>query len=609
MQGNNSEIEAKLKLLPDNFGIYLMKNAEGDVIYVGKASSLRSRVRSYFQKGSRNTAKVHLMVSNVADIDWILTKNEVEALLLECNLIKKYKPKYNIRLRDDKHYPYLCVTMSELFPRVIVVRRSKQDKNRYFGPYTDALAMRKSLKLIRKIFKIRSCNKKIQADSDDKPCLNLHLNQCEAPCAGRISDVEYAEIVKNMCSFLSGQQEELIDLLEKRMNEASKNLEFEKAAKFRDQEIAIKSILEKQSVISSDMLDRDIIAVIVDNESAFVLLLITRNGKLIGRDNFIMDGIIDESHEQIISEFIKQHYQNASSIPKEILVSHEPLELSAIKNMMRDKYNKSVDIIHPKRGDKYKLLKMAMDNAAENYERDFQLQISSNVSADEDLNELMTILELDGIPNRIEAYDNSNIQGYDAVSSMVVFKKGMPSKSNYRRFKMKMSGRPDDYANMREVITRRLAEHKSGNKRFAELPDLIVIDGGPGQLNSAFESMITMGYNIPMISLAKRFEEIYTIHLKKPILLKRDSNALRLLQRIRDEAHRYAITYHKTIRDKSTRKSILDAIPGIGNEKRKALIKKFGSAAGVKRASIDELITTPGISKVLAQNIYEHFHS
>lgn len=603
-----AEIEAKLKLLPDKPGVYLMKNADGKVIYVGKAISLKNRVRSYFQRSQSNGPKVQLMVAHVADIDWIVTENEVGALLLECNLIKKHKPKYNIRLRDDKHYPYLCVTQSELFPRVIVARRVKQDKNRYFGPYADASAMRESLKIIRKVFKIRSCNKKLFGGEHDKPCLNFHLNQCEAPCSGRMGPEEYAEMVKDMCSFLSGHHDDLADHLEEQMKLASDNMEFEKAARYRDQVFALRTILEKQTVISTDMENRDIIGAIIDNDSAFIQLLIIRSGKLIGREHFMMDGASDEPLGVVVGEFIKQYYQESTSIPREILVSHEPPEREFIEEWLSNMCKSSVRIMEPKRGEKHQLVKMALENASETAEREFRLQMSSDATAADDLMQLQSVLGLDAIPERIEAYDNSNIQGYDAVSSMIVFKSGIPAKSEYRRFKIKLTDHPDDYANMREIIGRRFAEIDSGNRKFSEQPDLVLIDGGPGQLRAAYEAMRAAGYNVPMISLAKRLEEIYTIASAKPILLPRDSDALRLLQRIRDEAHRFAISYHKSLRNKSTQKSVLDTISGVGNARRKALIKRFGSVAGIKRASLDDLLSVPGITKQVAQAIYDHFN-
>lgn len=585
-----------------------MKNEQNEVIYVGKAISLRNRVRSYFQKGQTHPTKVQVMVSHICDLDWIVTESEVEALMLECNLIKKHHPRYNVRLRDDKHYPYLCLTMSEVFPRVIITRRIKQDGNKYFGPYADAGSMRESLILIRKIFKIRSCNKKISITDQDKPCLNFHMKQCEAPCSGRITKDEYSELVKDVSSFLEGRQETLAAHLESEMTSAAERLEFERAAKYRDQAQAIRTLLDRQKVISTDMTEQDIIAAAILDDSACIQLFTVRSGKLTGRDRFFMDGALDENPEQIINEFMKQYYRDSAYIPKEMLLSHEPQESETLKEWLSSKRKTKVALLVPKRGEKHNLVNMALENAADAIERERQLKMSSDATASDDLDDLLQVLSLDTIPARIEAYDNSNIQGNDAVSSMVVFVDGKPAKSQYRRFKIRMSTQPDDYANMREVISRRFIQYTSENEKFADLPDLLLIDGGIGQLNAAQDAMKECGFDIPMISLAKRFEEIYTTTSTQPLLLSRDSRALRLLQRIRDEAHRFAVTYHKTLRDKSVKRSTLDSIPGVGDMRRKSLIKHFGSVAGIKRASIEELESVSGINKNIAQVIYEYFN-
>lgn len=608
-QDTQEQIANKLRLLPDKPGIYLMKNEQDEVIYVGKATSLRSRVRSYFQKGQTHSTKVQVLVSHIRDLDWIVTESELEALMLECNLIKKHRPKYNVRLRDDKHYPYLCLTLSEMFPRVIVTRRIKQDRNRYFGPYANASSMRESLILIRKIFKIRGCNKKIAIEDHDKPCLNFHMKQCEAPCSGRISSVDYLELVGDATSFLEGHQEILAAHLETEMTTAAENLEFERAAKYRDQAQAIRTLLDRQKVISTNLTEQDIIAAAVLDDSACIQLFTVRSGKLTGRDNFIMDGAFGESSEQIINEFLKQYYRDSAYIPKELLLSHEPAEVEMIREWLTLKREMKVSLITPKRGEKRNLVKMAMENAVDAIERDHQLRMSSDATSADDLNDLSEVLSLDAQPKRIEAFDNSNIQGTDAVSSMVVFVDGKPEKSQYRRFKIRMTSQPDDYANMRESISRRFAEYSAGNNKFTILPDLILIDGGIGQLNAARIAMDEQGFIIPMVSLAKRFEEIYTTTSTKPLLLPRDSRALRLLQRIRDEAHRFAVTYHKTLRDKSIRKSILDNIPGVGDVRRKALIRKFGSVTGIKGASLEEIESVSGISKNVAQSIYDFLNA
>ncbi|MHB1458508.1 MAG: excinuclease ABC subunit UvrC [Armatimonadota bacterium] len=608
-QDIQATISDKLRLLPDKPGVYLMKSEQSDVIYVGKATSLRNRVRSYFQKGQTHSTKVQVLVSHIEDLEWIVTESEVEALMLECNLIKKHHPRYNVRLRDDKHYPYLCLTLSEVFPRIIVTRRIKQDKNRYFGPYADAASMRESLILIRKIFKIRSCNKKISAEDQDKPCLNFHMKQCEAPCSGRITKDEYSELVRDVSSFLEGHQETLAAHLETEMASAAESLEFERAAKYRDQAQSIRTLLNRQKVISTDMTEQDIIAAAILENSACIQLFNVRSGKLTGRDRFFMDGALDESPEEIINEFIKQYYRDSAYVPKELLLSHEPIEYETLKEWLSSKRKTKVSLIIPKRGEKHNLVKMALENAVDAIERENQLKMSSDATSADDLDDLQQVLDLESAPLRIEAFDNSNTQGTEAVSSMIVFVNGKPDKSQYRRFKIHMTTQPDDYANMREVVSRRFTEYSADNEKFAVLPDLLLIDGGIGQLGAAQDAMKERGFDIPMISLAKRFEEIYTTTSTQPLLLPRDSRALRLLQRIRDEAHRFAVTYHKTLRDKSVRRSTLDSIPGVGDMRRKALIKKFGSVAGIKKASLEEIESVSGINKNVAQVIYDYFNS
>ena len=682
------ELREKLRHLPDKPGAYMMKDDRGDVIYVGKAASLRSRVRSYFRKGQAHPPKVLVMTSKVKDVDWLVTDTEVEALMLECNLIKKHRPHYNVRLRDDKHYPYLCVTTSEPFPRVLVVRRVKQDGNTYFGPYADSSALRESQRLIRRTFRIRSCNKKLVGGEQDRPCLNLHMKQCESPCSGRITRIEYAELVKDTCLFLEGRAESLAARLEREMASAADNLDFERAARLRDQIGAVRKLIERQKVISTDETDQDVISVLADGVSTCVQLLFVRSGKLVGQEHFFLEGAAEESAESSLSEFMKQYYQRATYVPGEVFVSHDPAEREIIERLLSLKRGSKVRLAHPRRGHKRRLVEMAAENAA--------LAMARSGSGDEqeeaakDLEALRQALGLPEAPARIEAYDISNVQGKEAVGSMVVFERGVPAKSRYRRFKIRTSDQPDDCAMMREVLTRRLAQVAAGDPKFAPLPDLILVDGGRGQLNAALEAVssqrpaassqppaassqqpgtrsqwpgasaetsapekpVTQGelpprpqagegrgegvtarertalrqaqdesagsqpsaishqpFGIPVISLAKRLEEIYTPASAHPLLLPRESRALRLLQRIRDEAHRFALSYHHKLREKTVRKSVLDSIPGIGAQRRKALIRKFGSVAGVRRASLEELLCVPGMMRSTAQAVYEALHS
>ena len=621
----DDNLREKLKHLPTDPGAYLMKDSHGEVIYVGKAASLRSRVRSYFQKGQAHDTKTLLMLAKVQDVDWIVTDSEVEALMLECSLIKKYHPWYNVRLRDDKHYPYLCVTTSEPFPRVLVTRRVKADGNRYFGPFADSQAMRESLRMIRRIFKIRSCNKKLTGEERDRPCLNFHMGQCDTPCSGRIGRKEYAALVHDTCLFLEGRQDSLVDRLRGEMIEASDQLEFERAARLRDQIEAMSKVIERQKAISTELVDQDVIAISANGNSAVVQLLFVRSGKLIGEEHFFLDGVSDETAETALGEFIKQYYRDATYIPREILVSHIPTDYDILREWLAVRRGTRVMLLQPQRGEKKRLVEMAAENAAQTAERERSMETMSEDQAEADLEVLMETLELPELPKRIEAYDISNIQGQEAVGSMVVFEGGLPAKSHYRRFKIRVSGRPDDYGMMREVLMRRLAKAASGDKKFLPLPKLILVDGGRGQLNAALEAMandqwsmvneesghepLAISHQPYVVSLAKRLEEVYTPASAEPLLLPRESPALKLLQRMRDEAHRFALAYHQNLRKKTMRKSVLDGIPGIGDSRRKALIRKFGSLAGVKRASLEELMTVPGITRPVAEKLHETLHA
>ncbi len=665
----DDKLKQKLAHLPCKPGAYMMKDAQGEVIYVGKALSLRNRVRSYFQKGQTHLPRTVIMVGHIADIDWIVTDSEVEALMLECNLIKKYRPYYNVRLRDDKHYPYLCVTMSEPFPRVIITRRSKQDGNRYFGPYTDSLALRESLRLIRRIFRIRSCNKKLTGHEKDRPCLNLHLGQCDSPCSGAIAAEEYGTTVYDTCLFLEGRLDSIAKRIGKEMDRAAEALQFELAAKLRDQLLSIRKLTEKQKMINTDHIDRDIVCLLNENGSAFVQLLFIRSGRVIGQEQFHLDGVTDallsspESNSgdnkasdlplspeldsgddnqtpelyssenaegQILTEFIKQYYRDAAYIPKEILVSHKPQEWPVLEDWLTLRRGNRVEIHHPQRGEKKRLVEMAQENAQilAGQRQDKEAQNQGN------LTDLAREIGMETLPNRIEAFDISNLQGTETVASMVVFEAGIPAKKEYRRFKIRTVEGPDDYASMKEAIHRRFAA-ASDNPKFAKLPDLVVIDGGKGQLSAALEaieerpqgarlqedatpstiapespcSLAPCGRSsITIISLAKQFEEVFLPGRSEPILLPRNSPALKLLQRIRDEAHRFALSYHHKLRAKTAVKSVLDSITGIGNERRKALIKRFGSLAGVRAASLDELQTVPGVNRKVAEAVYESLH-
>jgi excinuclease ABC subunit C len=604
---NQINLQEKLQNLPDKPGVYMMKDEHGKVIYVGKASSLRNRVRSYFQKGQTLDSKTQVLVSKIKDIDWLVTTSDVEALMLECNLIKQYRPRYNVRLRDDKHYPYICVTTSDVFPRVVVVRRVKEDGNRYFGPYADSGAVKQSLRLIRRIFRIRSCNKKLTGNEQDRPCLNFHIGQCESPCSGRISAIEYANLVKDTCLFLEGKTDSIIDRLNQQMLEAAESLEFERAARLRDQIFALKRVSEHQYAIRAKLSNEDVIAVSVYNGSACVQILFVRDGKIVGRENFFMDGVEGESPNRVLTEFVKQYYRDAAYVPPEILVSHEIEEANLVGKWLSLSRGTKVKLVHPKRGEKRQLIEIAIENASLAVHQEYEASSKDSEKALSALQALADVLGMQSVPHRIEAYDISNIQGRDAVGSMVVFENGLPAKDQYRRFKIRAPQQPDDYTMIREVINRRMSH--TDDPKFASLPDLIVVDGGKGQLNAALEVLTQLGDDlgskIRVISLAKRFEEVYLPNRDEPITLPFNSEALHILQRIRDEAHRFALTYHQNIRARNLKSSILDSIPGVGSARRKALIRRFGSVAGIKKASLEDLLTVPGITRPVAEAIKE----
>ena len=603
------KLAERLSHLPDRPGAYMMKSSEGEIIYVGKASSLRSRVRSYFQSGQAHPSKVAVMVTHVADVDWMVTDSEVEALMLECNLIKKHRPRYNVRLRDDKHYPYLCVTMSEPYPRAIVTRRSKRDGNRYFGPYTDARALRESLRLIRRVFRIRGCNKKLTGREADRPCLNLHLGRCDSPCSGAISREDYRETVHDICLFVEGRLDSISARIEAEMNEASERLEFERATRLRDQLLAIRKFAERQRMINTDQIDRDIISILSSNGSTYALLVFIRSGRVIGQEQFQLDGPDDEdSPGTAVAGFIKQYYRDAVYVPRELLVSHAPEDHLLLEDMLSVRRGSRVTISRPLRGEKKRLVEMAQQNARLLASR----EEDESAQHEESLASLAETLGLAQLPNRIEAFDISNTQGRLSVASMVVFEKGLPARREYRRFRIRTVDGPDDYASIREAVRRRFSA-ASANPKFSCSPDLVVIDGGPGQLSAALEGLVEGSGecdldhrgDIVFISLAKRFEEVYLPGKDEPLVLARSSPGLRLLQRVRDEAHRFALSYHQNLRRKSATKSVLEDIPGIGDQRRKALIKRFGSLKGVRAASLEEIQSTPGMNRKTATVLYQ----
>lgn len=593
----DDKLAESLKHLSDKPGVYLMKDDGQRVIYVGKAINLKNRVRSYFQ-GSRNHApKVRVMVEQVADLETIITGSEMEALILESNLIKKHRPKYNIRLRDDKQYPYLRIDVQELFPRVTIARQIKKDGARYFGPYTSAGAVYETLRMLKKLFPLRTCKRKIGQD-EGRPCLNYHIKRCLAPCDGRIGEAAYKQMIREICLFLEGRQEDLVKRLRRRMMEASEELAFEQAAKLRDQIQAIEKVVEKQIINVPDADDQDVIGVARSHAGTCVQVFLVRSGRLVGREHFLLEGEDGAEDQEVLTGFIKQYYARAAFIPKEILLPLEIDDQELIGNWLAERRGTKVHVLIPKRGIKRELIGMAMANAREVLEgQELRLQQEEAHSTGA-VRELQQYLQLPKEPYRIECFDNSNIQGADAVSSMVVFEGGKPKKEAYRRFKIKTVQGANDFATMQEVVYRRYKDAQP------PLPDLIIIDGGKGQLHAARQVLHSLNLaGIPTYGLAKEFEHLFIEGDPEPIVLPPRSAALYLVQRIRDEAHRFAITYHRQLRRKRNLASLLDEIPGVGPKRRQALYEHFGTIEKIRRASPEELAKVPGISPVLAEQI------
>lgn len=583
-------LQEKLKTLPDAPGVYLMKDAHGKIIYVGKARVLKNRVRQYFQSGKNHGAKVKAMVAKIADFETIITATEIEALILECNLIKKHRPRYNISLKDDKSYPYLRLT-AEDFPRIILTRRVIHDGSRYFGPYTSGLAVKETLALLRKIFPLRTCKTFAK-----RPCLEFHIKRCLAPCANKISREDYMCFVNSAEKFLEGRTAQVERELFAQMNAAAETLDFENAARLRDILLAIKKVTEKQKIVT-DTGDVDAIGLArLENDTCAQIFFI-REGKVTGRENFLLSGAADENDAQAVTEFIKQYYSRAQISSTEILL---PVALPEDDLKILSEWL-CVKLIEPKRGVKRSLVEMANKNAEKFLAEKSARRLLKNAQTLGAVEELKNFLNLPQLPRRIECFDISHIQGAETVASMVVFKDGVPDKKSYRRYKIcSTEGKPDDFLSMREVTTRRY--EKADN-----LPDLIVIDGGQGQLSSALEIIRGAGHSVSVIGLAKQFELIFVENSSISIELPRESQALKLMQRIRDEAHRFAITYHRKLRCKRNLKSELDNIAGIGQKRRTELFKAFGTIAKIKSATVEELSAVPSMTHTAAESLRRFF--
>ncbi|MFN7016716.1 MAG: excinuclease ABC subunit UvrC, partial [Fimbriimonadales bacterium] len=543
----------------------------------------------------------------IADLEWIVTDTELEALILECNLIKKYRPPYNVLMRDDKSYPYLCLTVREKYPRLLVTRRVRQDGNRYFGPFANSSAVWGVHQLLHRTFPLIPCGKVWDGEPKQRPCLYYHMGRCLAPCAGRANPDEYRQIVQQVALFLEGKGDDLIEQLTAQMEQAAENLEFERAAKLRDQIHALQEVLQRQKVVQPDGVNEDVIALVKDERGACVQMFFIRNGKLLGQRTFFLTEGAEENPNAIMNEFLKQYYQDAPEVPDKILLPYEITEAQIIAQWLRQKRGRGVEIRVPHRGEDAQLLEMAAHNAElalQSLRQELELQSEWLESA---IMELQEALNLPHPPKRIEAFDISNIQGIAPVGSMVVFEDGQPKKSDYRRFRIKWHPEsPDDFAMMQEVITRRLREALSGDEKWRKLPDLMLIDGGKGQLNAALEAIHALGFEIPAVGLAKRHELIILPNVDEPLELPRHSKALHLLQRIRDEAHRFALSYHRKLRDQRAVKSPLDEIPGVGPRRKRMLLRLFGSVDRIREASLEELASVPTMTRKLAQQVLDY---
>ena len=625
---SSEHLQGILTTLPDKPGCYLMKNAESKIIYVGKAVSVKNRVRSYFHASAAHDRKTRRLVQEITHIEWIVVGSELEALILEMNLIKRHRPKFNVRLKDDKRYPYIKVHWQDSFPKITVTREMrKDDGSRYFGPYTSVWAVHQTLDVLRRIFPYLTCDREITG-ADTRACLYYDIKLCTAPCNGAASQTQYRQMIADLMQFLEGRTDPIVSRLQTEMALASDELRFERAAALRDQVQAIDKVVEKQKVITKKQIDSDVIAMARTDGDACVQIFFIRAGKMIGREYFMLEGTEDSNDAEVIAQFVKQFYTEAANVPSEVLLPKEIEEAHIIKQWLNTKRGgRKVEIRVPRRGQSHQLVQMAAENAAETLQS-LRAQWQANTHKQEQaLAELQEALKLPAPPNRIECYDISNTQGVAAVGSMVVFTQGVPDKKYYRRFNIKTVVGPDDFASMEEALARRFRRWQAtqdisptlsestvskpkvkSDASFALLPDLLIVDGGKGQLSRAVQVIEDFGLTdkVPVVGLAKREEEIFFPHQSEGVLLPRHSQGLYLVQRIRDEAHRFAITAHRKQRNKIGMTSALDSIPGIGPAKRKTLLQHFGSLDKIRVASLDELIAVSGITMALAETIKAH---
>ena len=603
-------ITEQLNQLPTSPGVYLMRDSEGNILYVGKAANLQHRVRSYFGAGQKLSPKLQRLVTRVNDLDFFVTTSEQEALILELNLIKKYRPRYNVRLKDDKTFPYLKISLNEDWPRIYLTRRVEEDGGRYFGPFASARSVRQTLKLLKGIFPFRSCSKSITG-VDPRACLEYHMNLCVGPCIGVVTKQEYAEVIKEVILFLEGKQEVVARELEDRMEKAAETLDFEKAALLRDQIRSMRRVVEGQRIATTVRGEQDVIAFAQDRDQACVQIFFIRSDKLIGRESFVLHGTQHEEPHQIMTNFVKQFYSSSLYVPPLLLLQYPVEDMTVVKEWLQNRRGTRVDIQVPRRGNRKQLAKIVAENARQGLEQLKIKKLATPKVLEAALDEIKRELHLPHLPVRMEGYDISNIHGMAAVGSMVVFDKGKPKPAHYRRFKIKTVSGADDYAMLQEVLGRRFKRLKSNGASVSNiwvvLPDLVLIDGGKGQLSAALSIMNEVGAGfVPTASLAKENEEIFIPQETKPVVLPRNSPGLQLLQRLRDEAHRFALSYHQKVRKRGTFASTLDTIPGIGYKRKRALLKQFGSVQAIKTASIEEIASARGLTESLAKSIKEY---
>ena len=616
------DIQEELKKLPDKPGVYLMHDSRDAIIYVGKAVNLKNRVRQYFQSSRNKGPKIEKMVTHIERFEYIITDSELEALVLECNLIKEHRPKYNTMLKDDKTYPYIKVTLGETYPRVLFSRQMKKDKSRYYGPYTSAGAVKDTIELIQKLYQLRTCSRVLPRDTGkDRPCLNYHIHQCSAPCQAYISPEEYRERIRGAMDFLNGNYQPILKNLEEKMQEASAALEFEKAMEYRDLLNSVRQVAQKQKITSFDGEDRDIIALAMDDRDAVVQVFFIRGGKLIGREHFHVSLGNEDTPREVISTFIRQYYAGTPFIPREIMLQMEIDDADTISKWLGEKRGQKVYLRVPKKGSREKLVELAEKNARLVLTQDrekIKREEGRTIGA---VREIADLLDL-GYVRRMEAYDISNTSGFESVGSMVVYEKGKPCRSDYRKFKLKSVTGPDDYASMHEVLTRRFThglEEQNENRQkdmpqeygsFTRFPDLILMDGGKGQVNIALQVLDELKLNIPVCGMVKddhhRTRGLYYNNVEIPI--DRHSEGFRLITRIQDEAHRFAIEYHRSLRSKGQVHSILDDIPNIGPGRRKALMRQFASLDEIRNASVEMLKEVPSMNEKAALCVYQFFH-